>query len=84
MDQNPHIWRCWARNLQQWGLNGWITAFLEAAGPLTILAAQFIYFAQPVLNWIVAEDQLLTFADLLENQSNKDLFLEFLQEESTQ
>jgi hypothetical protein len=83
MEQYPHIWRCWARNLQQWGLNGWIAAFLDAAGPLTILGAQLVYISQPVLSWIVPEDHLITLARLLENQSNKELFIDYLQEDTS-
>lgn len=41
-------WPVWAQKLQHLGLREPIAAILEAAGPLSTLAAQVIYLGQPL------------------------------------
>jgi len=80
MEQDQHIWRVWARNLQRWGMSDWAVTFLEISGPLTILGAQLIYLGQPWLNGIASKDQSASLARLLESPSSKREFIDLLQE----
>jgi len=53
--------------------------FLDAAGPLSILAAQLIYLSQP---WVGQNNSLQAFAHLLENKEESRSFAAFLREET--
>jgi len=80
MQRDRHIWRCWARILQQWGVSSLVAAILEAAGSLTDLGAQMIYFCLPWFSWAISEEKLISLARLLEDPSNKDAFIRDLRE----
>lgn len=80
MDSDRHIWRYWARNLQQWGVSDVVAAILDASGPLTILGAQLIYLSQPVLSRLLPDEQLEGLARLLEDSSMTRDFVKFLRE----
>ena len=80
MQRDRHIWRCWARILQQWGVSSLVAAILEAAGSLTDLGAQMIYFCLPWFSWAISEEKLTSLARLLEDPSNKDAFIRDLRE----
>lgn len=83
MERDQYIWRDWARNLQLWGVSAWAAAFLDAAGPFTILGAQLLYLSEPWLNWMVSEEKIASLARLLEDPTNKRMFIELLQEAKT-
>jgi hypothetical protein len=80
MERDQHIWRYWARNLQLWGVNTWAAAFLEAAGPLTILVAQMVYFSEPIFSSMEPEGKLASLARLFEDSSNRETFINYLRE----
>jgi len=84
MERNRHIWRYWARNLQQWGLTKWVATLLEAFGPLTIIGAQFIYISQPLLSRSMPGEQLDGLARLLEDSSTTHAFIDYLRETDVQ
>jgi hypothetical protein len=83
MDSDRHIWRCWARNLQQWGVSDVVAAILDASGPLTVLGAQLIYISQPLLSRLLPDEQLEGVARLLEDSSLTKDFVKFLREADT-
>jgi hypothetical protein len=84
MESNNHIWRIWARNLHRWGLKDVSATFLEAAGPLAILGAQFIYLGQPLLSGRGFSDHLQAIANMLEDTDQRQAFASYLREESVQ
>ncbi len=84
MSSDQHIWRVWASFLQRWGLENWVASLLEAAGPLTLLGAQVVYFSQPLLNRSVPEDHLEALARILEDSTHTQAFVNFLREAPTQ
>ena len=84
MEQNRHIWRYWARNLQLWGLTKWVVALLEAFGPLTVIGAQFIYISQPLLSRSLPGEQLDGLARMLEDSSATHAFIDYLRETDVQ
>ena len=80
MDHDRHIWRCWASNLQRWGLSRQVAAILDAVGPLTLLGAQLIYFGQPLMSRVIPDEQLDSIARLLEDSSMTEDFIQILRE----
>ncbi len=80
MSSDQHIWQVWASFLHRWGIEEWVASFLEAAGPLTILGAQAIYFSQPLLKGPVSEEHLNALARLFEDSTHTRAFIDFLRE----
>ena len=78
--ENQYIWQDWARFLHRWGVGDVVAAFLEAAGPLLVLAAQMIYIGQPLLNIVFSDDTLDTMAGILEDSTNTKAFAIMLRE----
>lgn len=81
---NPErqIWRELAQRLHQWGLQGWVAALIEAAGPLTLLGAQIIYVGQPLLRQVMPDRQIQALAGLLEEPEMARAFAAYLREET--
>lgn len=78
----PNIWIARARAL---GLDGLLSALLDAAGPVAPLAGQLLYVAQPMLGlfisrrsinrwaeWLDQPDALAEFRQMLESDSDVD------------
>jgi hypothetical protein len=82
MADNPHIWRIWAKNLHRWGMRDSAATLLDAAGPLTMLLAQFIYISQPLLGKLVSPDSMTALASMLEEPAQTKAFVEILREAS--
>jgi hypothetical protein len=72
------IWPVWAARLQQWGLGEAAALTLEAAGPLTVLGAQFLHLGRPLLSSGWTAPQLDALACLLEQPGEAQAFAEFL------
>ena len=81
MQPDRSFWNEWALNLQRWGLREMVAALLDAAGPLTIFLAQFVYMGQPFLHGILPGDRLQAIAQLFENPDESRSFVNFLREE---
>ena len=82
MDPDQHIWRIWANRLQQWGLANWTASLLESAGPITLIAAQALYVAQPLVYRTVPEQHWQALTTLLEDTVNVQSFAALLREEN--
>ncbi len=80
MDSDKNLWRVWARFLQRWGARELVTSVLEATGPFSILGAQIIHIGHPFLNWMMNGDHLEALARLLEDENQKQAFIDFLWE----
>lgn len=59
-----------------------MASFLEAAGPLSLIGAQFVYVGQPILRGIVADKHLRALANMLEDNAQRQAFVAFLLEET--
>jgi hypothetical protein len=75
-------WEVWIKTLRHWGMQFLVASLLEAAGPLTMLGAQFIYLSQPVLNGIMPGRQVDALATLLEDPAETRQFIVSLRESS--
>ncbi len=70
--------------LRRWGGVQAVITLLEAFGPLTIVAAQFLYLGQPFLGRGEAQMSWQSLADLLEDSEQQRVFVQFLQESESQ
>ena len=80
MIANQHIWRVWANALHRWGVKDLVAAFLEAAGPLTLLGAQVVYIAQPALSGVFPNNHLRALAEVFEDSEQTKAFAAYLRE----
>lgn len=80
MDSNQHIWRVWADRAHRWGLGDWAASLLEAVGPLSVLGAQAVYLAHPLLSPLIPEGHLDALANLLEESDQARAFTALLRE----
>ena len=76
------IMQSWASRLQQWRVHQLAAALLEASGPLKLVGAQLVYLGQPILGGFVANEQLETLAEMLEEPAQTKLFIRYLREEA--
>jgi hypothetical protein len=84
MDQDRHIWRVWASILQQWGVEDWAAAVLEACGPWAVIGAQVVHMSQPWLQNALPGDHMNALARLLEEPLQAQQFVSYLREKTTQ
>ena len=82
MKKDQDIWRVWSMTLHRWGVKEWVADFLDAAGPLTVLGAQVIYVAQPLMSLAFPERHLGALARLLEDTVQSRDFSNYLREGS--
>lgn len=77
------LWSRWARFLHRWGLEDFVAALLEAAGPLQFFAAQMLYVGEPLLSGALKPGEWQALVKLLEDQRESRSFAAFLREETT-
>ena len=86
MDPVPEMrssWPGWAEFLHRHGLENLAAWVLEAAGPLTVLGAQALYFGGPLLRPALTDTQRDALAGLLEDRNEALAFSAFLREEKS-
>ncbi len=81
MMEEPHIWRVWARRLQDWGLRRFAAWLIEATGPLHLIGAQLVYLGQPVLSLLLPGEHAQGLARALEQPQQAQALIQFLREE---
>lgn len=81
MNDGRSWWPVWAQKLRHWGLSEPIAALLDAAGPLSTLAAQAIYFGQPILGSTTAYNGWSAAAEMLADPQESRSFATFLRTE---
>jgi hypothetical protein len=80
MDTNHHIWRVWTNALHRWGLQNLVASFLEAAGPLSVIGAQFVYISEPILDGVMPTGHMRALASMLEDDGHRSEFVNQLRE----
>jgi hypothetical protein len=80
MNSDQHIWRLWATSIHRWGVQDWVAALLDAAGPFSLLGAQILYVGQPALKHIFPEGQIMALAEMLEDTICTREFVSMLRE----
>jgi len=76
-------WPAWADSLRRRGLDDLVAWLLDAAGPLSILGAQALYFGGPFLRPAIPDRQLKALAHLLENSAEGQAFVHYLRGKGT-
>jgi len=66
--------------LHRWGGHEWIASLLEAAGPLSLLAAQSVYLTQPFLQGTRLVHHLEALSAMLEDKEQTLAFIQTLRE----
>jgi hypothetical protein len=78
--QTPRaFWPAWAARLQRWNLTSFAAWLLEAGSPLTLLGAQALYFASPM----IGGEQAQALARVLEEDEEVLALANFLREEAS-
>jgi hypothetical protein len=75
-------WDRWARFLHRFEMEKPAAFLLEAAGPLTILLAQFVTLGQPFLSSSQNRDHWQALAEMLDSPEEARAFASFLKEEN--
>jgi hypothetical protein len=73
----------WATSLHSAGLDGLAGTLLGAAAPLSVLGAQVLWVAQPVLGLVVPRDEIGDLAHLLSDPEGVAWLREILTGEDT-
>lgn len=66
--------------MHRWGVEDLVAYLLEAAGPLTVIAAQLIYIGQPILRGLVPEKHLVVLSALLEDDVQRAAFVNYIRD----
>lgn len=82
VESNRHKWQGWAQSLHRWGVQAVVASLIEAAGPLTFLGAQVIYFSQPIFDGLDRHGHLKALANMLEDTHESQAFVQYLREVS--
>jgi hypothetical protein len=80
MNSDQQIWQSWVLTLHRWGMTRGIAALLESAGPLTIVAAQLVYFSQPFSRSFISDLHLEALGRMLEDSGRAKAFAALLKE----
>jgi hypothetical protein len=81
MQEDRSFWSSWAQFLQDKGASDLAITLLEAAGPLRILAAQFLYASLPFVGQSQTSKHWFALAGLLEDSRASQSFISFLRKE---
>jgi hypothetical protein len=79
--QEEELLRRVAATVRQRGLRGLTTVALQAGRPLTLVAGQLLWIAQPALSLMWPAHQIRKLAQLLEEPGTADLLLAFLDDD---
>ena len=74
-------WLNWADFLRRYKLEKMTAWLLEAAGPLTIIGSQALYFGAPLIRTWLNESREKAFGELLENREEALAFAAFLRKD---
>ena len=68
----------WQERLKETGLASVVAIAIEAAGPLSVLAAQGLYLVDPILNGFSKRSSLADLAEILEDREQSQHFAAML------
>jgi hypothetical protein len=81
MNADRHIWQVWEGALRRWEVKDLVISFLESAGPLSLVIAQFIYIGQPLLASLFPKINPGALASMLEDDRLRQAFMDLLRKE---
>jgi len=80
--QGLNRWTEWSRLLDRWGMKEPVAIFMDSAGPLNIVLAQFVYLIQPFAQGFFSREESNSLAELLEDRTQRQNFIALLRQES--
>lgn len=78
MQAERQIWQTWAHKLHCWGLADLAIWFFEVVSPLSWIAAQALYFSQPLFARMTAQSRFEALLELFEEPEGAQTFIEML------
>jgi hypothetical protein len=68
-----------AQKVSRWGLTAPAILFLEANKPFSFIGSQVLLFFQPLLGFLLGDEVIGGYAQLLEDQANVERLLHLLE-----
>ena len=74
-------WPAWVGFLHRHGLEEAAVWALESLGPLAVIGAQALYFSKPLIETSIQGGKIMPLAQLLEDSSERQAFIDHLRVE---
>lgn len=79
VDRQDHLIESIARRIADWGLTAPAVMFLELNKPFNFIGSQALLFFQPVLGFLVGDEIVADYAQLLEDRANVERLIQQLE-----
>ena len=80
VDQRDLLIERLAQKVSRWGLTAPAILFLEANKPFSFIGSQVLLFFQPLLGFLLGDEVIGGYAQLLEDQANVERLLQLLEQ----
>jgi hypothetical protein len=80
VDQRDLLIERLAQRVSRWGLTAPAILFLEANKPFSFIGSQVLLFFQPLLGFLLGDEIMGGYAQLLEDQANVERLLHLLEQ----
>jgi hypothetical protein len=80
VDQRDLLIERLAQKVSRWGLTAPAILFLEANKPFSFIGSQVLLFFQPLLGFLLGDEIMGGYAQLLEGQANVERLLHLLEQ----
>jgi hypothetical protein len=80
VDQRDLLIERLAQKVSRWGLTAPAILFLEANKPFSFIGSQVLLFFQPLLGFLLGDEIMGGYAQLLEDQANVERLLHLLEQ----
>jgi hypothetical protein len=80
VDQRDLLIERLAQKVSRWGLTAPAILFLEANKPFSFIGSQVLLFFQPLLGFLLGDEVMGGYAQLLEDQANVERLLHLLEQ----
>jgi len=80
VDQRDLLIERLAQKVSRWGLTAPAILFLEANKPFSFIGSQVLLFFQPLLGFLLGDEVIGGYAQLLDDQANVERLLHLLEQ----
>ena len=80
VDQRDLLIERLAQKVSRWGLTAPAILFLEANKPFSFIGSQVLLFFQPLLGFLLGDEVIGGYSQLLEDQANVERLLHLLEQ----
>ncbi|MGA9398193.1 MAG: hypothetical protein WBV22_08030 [Anaerolineaceae bacterium] len=74
MIEDHKLWSGWVLTLKEQGLNELVAGLIKAGEPLSIVLSQLMFFVEPMVSFVVKDNSIKAFIDLLEDSDELAAF----------